>query len=131
MEIDINCIRGKSPDGGTDGLRQKTQAVALVEGMVRSCKAVSNYETACTILLEILPIVSSDPAAMDVFLRGKEEIRQFFENKNTPQPSTKYEGCNFFNGDNTGAKVVGNDIGQMYMDNHGHVINNKNKEPQE
>jgi hypothetical protein len=46
MEIDINCIRGKSPDGGTDGLCQKTQAVALVEGMVRSCKAVSNYETA-------------------------------------------------------------------------------------
>ena len=94
MEIDINSIRGKSPDGGTDGLRQKTQTVLLVEGIVRSCKAVSNYETACTMLLEILPIVSSDPAAMEAFLRGKEEVRQFFENKNTPQPSTKYEGCN-------------------------------------
>lgn len=134
MEIDINSIRGKSPDGGTDGLRQKTQTLLLVEGMVRSCKAVSKYETACTMLLEILPIVSSDPAAMDVFLRGKEEIRQFFENKNTPQPSTNFEGCNFFNGDTSGAKIVGKDqqqIGQMFMDNHGHIINNKNKEPQE
>ena len=79
MEIDINSIRGKSPDGGTNGPRQKTQTVLLVEGIVRSCRAVSKYETACTMLLEILPVVSSDPAAMDVFLRGKEEIRQFFD----------------------------------------------------
>lgn len=132
MEIDINSIQNKCSDGGKDSPCQKTHAMLLVEGMVRSCKAVSSYETACTMLMEILPVVSSDAAALEALLRGKEEVRQFFEKRNTPQPSTQIEGCNVFMGETQGDRFVGKDM-KVDVNSPGNQIVNQqyNKENNE
>ena len=50
-------------------------------------------------LLEMYEVVLSDATALQELKRGKEEVRAFFEQRNTPQPSTKNEGCIFLTGD--------------------------------
>ena len=68
----------------------------LVRNVVKSCKAMSSYEAASSLLLELIEVASNDAAALAELMRGKEEVRLFFEQRNTPQPSTKIEGCNFY-----------------------------------
>ena len=88
-------------DGGSmDGFGQVSAMVLLVRNVIKSCRAVSSYETACTMILELVPAVASDSVALAELMRGKEEVRAFFEQRNTPQPSTKIEGCNIYTGDN-------------------------------
>lgn len=126
MEIDINSTQSRCSDGGIDDPCQKTQMVLLVDSMVNSCKAVSNYETACAMLLGLLPGVLSDPAALNALLRGKEEVRQFFENRNTPQPSSHIEGCNVFLGEAKGERFVGKDMKVDINSPGNQIVNQQN-----
>ena len=94
MIIDINNNRKPDSDGGENALSQASPLVLMVRKVVNSCKAMSSYEAATPLLLEMFDMVLSDAAALAELKRGKEEVRAFFEQRNTPQPSTKYEGCN-------------------------------------
>ncbi len=132
MEININDYRNANSDGGQDGHCQGNPLVSMVEGVVKSCRALSSYEAACTMLLELVPLVASNQAALNALMRGKEEVREFFERRNTPQPSTKIEGCNIFTGDNTQvARSVGKDF-EVGIHSPGNQViqtqNNNNKE---
>ena len=99
MIIDINNNRKQDSDGGEGALCQPSPLVLMVRKVVNSCKAMSSYEAATPLLLEMFDVVLSDAAALAELKRGKEEVRAFFENRNTPQPSTKIEGCNIYTGD--------------------------------
>ena len=99
MIIDINSNRNQNSDGGKDGPSQSSALVLLVRNVVNSCKALSSYEAATAMLLEMYDVVLSDITALKELQRGKEEVRAFFEQRNTPQPSTKIEGCNIYTGD--------------------------------
>ena len=108
MIIDINNNRKPDSDGGENALSQASPLVLMVRKVVNSCKAMSSYEAATPLLLEMFDMVLSDAAALAELKRGKEEVRAFFEQRNTPKPSTKFEGCNFISGDhNQVEKVVG------------------------
>ena len=100
MIIDINNNRKQDSDEGKDSLLQASPLVLMVRKVINSCKAMSSYETAAPLLLEMFDVVLSDAAALAELKRGKEEVRAFFEQRNTPQPSTKFEGCNIYTGDN-------------------------------
>lgn len=119
MIIDINNPHGSCPDGSKG--HQHNQLLILIGNAVRACKALSDYETACAFLMELVEIAATDAEAMALLMRGKEEIREFFEKRNTPQPSSNFEGCFF---------VEKSKFEHMYMDNHG-IINHKEKEPEE
>lgn len=107
MIIDINNNRKPDSDGGEDALFQASPLVLMVRKVVNSCKAMSSYEAATPLLLEMFDVVLSDAAALAELKRGKEEVRAFFEQRNTPQPSTKFEGCNFISGDAQADNIVG------------------------
>ena len=107
MIIDINNNRKPDSDGGEDALSQVSPLVLMVRKVVNSCKAMSSYEAATPLLLEMFDVVLADAAALAELKRGKEEVRAFFEQRNTPQPSTKFEGCNFISGDTTAEQIVG------------------------
>lgn len=108
MIIDINNNRKPDSDGGVNALSQASPLVLMVRKVINSCKAMSSYEAATPLLLEMFDMVLSDAAALAELKRGKEEVRAFFEQRNTPQPSTKFEGCNFISGDNPQVdKMVG------------------------
>lgn len=107
MIIDINNNRKPDSDGGEDGLFQASPLVLMVRKVVNSCKAMSSYEAATPLLLEMFDVVLADAAALAELKRGKEEVRAFFEKRNTPQPSTKFEGCNFISGDAQAEQIVG------------------------
>ena len=107
MIIDINNNRKPDSDGGEDALSQVSPLVLMVRKVVNSCKAMSSYEAATPLLLEMFDVVLADAAALAELKRGKEEVRAFFEQRNTPQPSTKIEGCNIFTGDTTAEQIVG------------------------
>ena len=110
MKIEIGNSMQTGDSGGMDGFGQVSAMVLLVRNVIKSCRAVSSYETACTMILELVPAVASDSVALAELMRGKEEVRAFFEQRNTPQPSTKIEGCNFFTGDTQAEKIVGKDM---------------------
>ncbi len=108
MNLDINNIQELNSDGGVGTpLHQSSPLVLMVQKVVKSCKAMSSYEAATPLLLEMFDLVLEDAAALAELKRGKEEVRAFFEQRNTPQPSTTYEGCNFFTGDTKADKIVG------------------------
>ena len=107
MIIDINNNRKKDSDGGENALFQTSPLMLMVRKVINSCKAMSSYEAATPLLLELFDVVLSDAAALAELKRGKEEVRAFFEQRNTPQPSTKIEGCNIFTGDTTAEQIVG------------------------
>lgn len=107
MIIDINNDRKPDSDGGDGVLLQVSPLVLMVRKVVNSCKAMSSYEAATAMLLEMFDVVLTDAAALAELKRGKEEVRAFFEQRNTPQPSTKIEGCNIFTGDTTAEQIVG------------------------
>lgn len=96
MIVDFGGGQKNGTDGGQDGSCQPSAAVLLVRNVVKSCKAMSSYEAASALLLEMCEVASGDAAAFTELMRGKEEVRSFFEQRNTPQPSTKIEGCNFY-----------------------------------
>ena len=100
MIIDISNNRKPDSDGGENAPSQASPLVLMVRKVVSSCKAMSSYEAATPLLLEMFDVVLSDAAALAELKRGKEEVRAFFEQRNTPQPSTKIEGCNIYTGDN-------------------------------
>lgn len=134
MEININDYRNENSGGGSDALCQNGSLMLLVEGMVKSCKAMSSYEQACTVLMELVPIVANNQAAMNALIRGKEEVREFFEKRNTPQPSNLFEGCNVFTGNTQAERFVGKDF-EIDVTSPGNQIisqqsnyNNKEKE---
>lgn len=50
-----------------------------------------SYEAACTMLMELVPIVADNKEELALLLRGKEELRSFFEKEThrSPPPSTR------------------------------------------
>ena len=96
MTVELSSNKNREPERDQDGLCQPSAAELLVRNVVKSCKAMSSYEAASSLLLEMIEVTSKDAAALAELIRGKEEVRLFFEQRNTPQPSTKIEGCNFY-----------------------------------
>ena len=96
MTIDFIGNQNREAERDQNGLCQPSDAVQLVRNVVKSCKAMSSYEAASSLLLELIEVASKDAAALAELMRGKEEVRLFFEQRNTPQPSTKIEGCSFY-----------------------------------
>lgn len=122
MIIDINSNRNQNSDGGIDGSFQPSPLVSLVRNVVNSCKALSSYEAATAMLLEMYDMVLSDATALQELKRGKEEVRAFFEQRNTPQPSTKFEGCNFLTGENQVDNIVGKNNGGVDVFGHDNMF---------
>ena len=52
MIIDINNPHGSCPDGSKG--HQHNQLLILIGNAVRACKALSDYETACAFLMELV-----------------------------------------------------------------------------
>lgn len=131
MEININNYQNAKSDRGQEGDCQGNPLVSMVENIVKSCKALSSYEAACTMLLELVPMVASNQEALNALMRGKEEVRIFFERRNTPQPSTTIEGCNIFTGSAQAERFVGKDL-EVGINCPGNQViqtqNNNNKE---
>ena len=75
MIIDINNNRKQDSDEGKDSLLQASPLVLMVRKVINSCKAMSSYETAAPLLLEMFDVVLSDAAALAELKRGKEEVR--------------------------------------------------------
>lgn len=109
MTIDINNNRNGSSDGGKNGPCQKSKMTLLVEEVVKSAKAMSSFEAASALLLAIVPVILGDQAATDTFLRGREELIAFFENKNKPLPSTTIGGSNVIMGNAPSCQFTGYD----------------------
>lgn len=105
MIIDLYPTQNGPSGSGKDGSQQGN--VALINGVIEAGKAMVSYEAACTMLMELVPIVADNKEELALLLRGKEELRSFFEKRNTPQPSAIYEGCNVFMGETQGDKFVG------------------------
>ena len=64
MIIDINNNRKPDSDGGEDGFSQVSPLVLMVRKVVNSCKALSSYEAATPLLLEMFDVVLSDAAVV-------------------------------------------------------------------
>ena len=110
MVIDINNSQNKRSDGGTNRPCQESPTMSLVRRVVSSCKAMSSYEAACAMMVEMMPVAACDTEALQELLRGKEEVRNFFEQRNTPQPSTQFEGCNVFMKETPDGRFVAQDV---------------------
>ena len=95
MEIDINKPHVVRLDGDAVRHRNNSPLLRMVESVVMSCKAMSSYEAACAMLIELYPIVAENAEAMSLLTKGKEEVREFFERRNTPKPQVQYTNCSF------------------------------------
>ena len=84
MIVDINNTQQPNGDGGTDAPVGLSAPVLLVRNIVKTCKAMASYEAASAMLLPMVEEVSADPAAFAELRRGIEEVRAFFERRDTP-----------------------------------------------
>lgn len=111
MIIDINSSQSQSSDSGTNRPYQEDPLMSMVRNVVKSCKAMSSYEAACALITEVFQVAAGDESALQELIRGTEEVKTFFEKRNTPQPSITNEGCNVVIGGSLDGKLVGKSMG--------------------
>ena len=73
MIIDLFPTQNSPSGSGKDGSQQGN--VALINGVIEAGKAMVSYEAACTMLMELVPIVADNKEELALLLRGKEELK--------------------------------------------------------
>ena len=115
-------VHVESREGGIDCSPADAVVREYLMDMYHLCLGMKSLDMAMPTLYLMEKCLRKNATKDPRLLSLPSQVEEHFAKVNEPQPSTKFEGCSFYNEDKSGAKV-----GQMFMDNHGN-INNKEKE---
>ena len=99
MIIDLFPTQNSPSGSGKDGSQQGN--VALINGVIEAGKAMVSYEAACTMLMELVPIVADNKEEM-ALLAGQGGIKVFFREKKHTAALRHLRGLQCFYGGDPG-----------------------------
>ena len=98
MEVSINTLRNDARDGGiTPPSGNGESAANVFESLMYQtclgCLTMSSFQEAQTQMMNVMTMAVKEGKATPVMAKMVEDVRNFFIEKNKPQPQTVYNNC--------------------------------------
>ena len=91
---------------------------SLMHETCERCKTMNSYNDAEPLLMQIMVMAVKDGKATPRMAQMVDEVRQFFIEKNKPQPQNNYTNCTFNNNTNSNNQNNCNNVESEAIENH-------------